>query len=116
MVCVRTGTNAHAEQPAAMFVSASVIADALLCLHIAQDSQGNDNVDGDYPKLDPHGAAVHLPTNSLITSDFILPVSTVTANVATYPIGELDAGTCCKSTLLRMSGVSRCVESHATGL
>lgn len=62
------------------------------CLPTLQDSQGNDNADGDYPKLDPHGAAVHLPSNSLVTSDFILPVSTVTANVATYPIGELAPG------------------------
>ena len=63
-------------------------------LALSQDSQGNDNVDGDYPKLDPHGAAVHLPSNSLVTSDFILPVSTVTANVATYPIGEPEPGRC----------------------
>lgn len=40
--------------------------------------------DSDYPDLDPHGAAVQLGTSDgdlLLTSDFINPLSTVTANV-----------------------------------
>ncbi len=50
--------------------------------------------DSDYPDLDPHGAAVQLGTSDgdlLLTSDFINPLSTVTANVFTYPIGAAPA-------------------------